>query len=83
MSEWFFIQSMKARKRDRALDEVRQAIKESEQKVAELQAKLNTIPLDEQKQHPLRFEWVKARTLYWDKIAELRDIEHGRSVIDK
>ena len=83
MSEWFFIQSMKARRRDRALDEVRKVIKETEQLVAELRAKLDTVPLVDQKKHPLRIEWIRARTLYWDKIAELRDIEHGKSVIDK
>ena len=74
---------MKARRRDRALDEVRKVIKETEQLVAELRAKLDTVPLVDQKQHPLRIEWIRARTLYWDKIAELRDIEHGKSVIDK
>jgi hypothetical protein len=26
---------------------------------------------------------IRARTLYWDKIAEMRDIENGKSVIDK
>ena len=83
MSEWFFIQSMKRKAKERQLDEVRQAIKESKQKVAELRLKLDTVPLSEQKQHPLRFEWIRARTLYWDKIAEMRDIEHGKSVIDK
>ena len=83
MSEWFFIQSMKTKQRERALEEVRQAIKESEQKVYELRAKLDTVPLSEQKQHPLRIEWIRARTLYWDKIAEMRDIENGKSVIGK
>jgi|TARA_A100001515_G_C4504885_1_gene188002 hypothetical protein len=83
MSEWFFIQSMKTKQRERALEEVRQAIKESEQKVSELRAKLDTVPLSEQKQHPLRIEWIRARTLYWDKIAEMRDIENGKSVIGK
>ena len=83
MSEWFFIQSMKRKARERQLDEVRQAIKESEQKVSELRAKLDTVPLSEQKQHPLRIEWIRARTLYWDKIAEMRDIENGKSVIGK
>ena len=82
MSEWFFIQSMKTKHRERALEEVRQAIKEAEQKVSELRAKLDTVPLSEQRQHPLRFEWIRARTLYWDKIAEMRDIENGKSVID-
>lgn len=82
MSEWFFIQSMKTKQRERALEEVRQAIKESEQKVSELRAKLDTVPLSDQKQHPLRIEWIRARTLYWDKIAEMRDIENGKSVID-
>ena len=81
MSEWFFIQSMKTKQRERALEEVRQAIKESEQKVSELRAKLDTVPLGDQKQHPLRIEWIRARTLYWDKIAEMRDIENGKSVI--
>ena len=83
MSEWFFIQSMKRKAKERQLDEVRQAIKESAQKVSELRVKLDTVPLSSQKQHPLRFEWIRARTLYWDKIAEMRDIEHGKSVIDK
>lgn len=83
MSEWFFIQSMKRKAKERQLDEVRLAIKESAQKVSELRAKLDTIPLSEQKQHPLRFEWIRARTLYWDKIAEMRDIEHGKSVTPK
>ncbi len=83
MSEWFFIQSMKTRQRERALEEVRQAIKDSAQKVTELRAKLDTVPLGSQKQHPLRIEWIRARTLYWDKIAEMRDIEHGKSVMDK
>ena len=82
MSEWFFIQSMKTKQRERALEEVRQAIKESEQRVSELRAKLDTVPLRDQKQHPLRIEWIRARTLYWDKIAEMRDIENGKSVID-
>ena len=83
MSEWFFIQSMKTKQRERALEEVRQQIKEADQKIADLRAKLDTVPLSEQKQHPLRFEWIRARTLYWDKIAEMRDIENGQSVIDK
>jgi hypothetical protein len=83
MSEWFFIQSMKAKQRERALEEVRQEIKEAEQRVAELRMKLNAVPPGEQKQHPLRFEWLRARTLYWDKIAEMRDIENGKSVIGK
>ena len=83
MSEWFFIQSMKTKQRDRALEEVRQQIKEANQKIIELQAKLDTVPLHEQKQHPIRFEWIKARSEYWDKIAEMRDIENGKSVIDK
>ena len=83
MSEWFFIQSLKTKQRDRALEEVRQQIKEANQKIIELQAKLDTVPLDEQKQHPIRFEWIKARSEYWDKIAEMRDIENGKSVIDK
>ena len=83
MSEWFFIQSMKTKQRERALEEVRQAIKESEQRVSELRAKLDTVPLRDQKQHPLRIEWIRERTLYWDKIAEMRDIENGKSVIDK
>jgi len=82
MSEWFFIQTMKTKQRERALEEVRQAIKESAQKVAELRSKLDTVPLVDQKQHPLRIEWIRARTLYWDKIAEMRDIEGGKSVID-
>ena len=83
MSEWFFIQSMKAKQRERALEEVRQAIKDSAQKVTDLRAKLDTVPLSEQRQHPLRFAWVEARTEYWDKIAEMRDIENGKSVIGK
>jgi hypothetical protein len=83
MSEWFFIQSMKARRRERALDEVRQAIKDADKKITDLRAKLDTVPLGEQKQHPLRFEWIKARAEYWDKIAEMRDIEHGKSVTDE
>ena len=83
MSEWFFIQSLKTKQRDRALEEVRQQIKDANQKIIELQAKLDTVPLDEQKQHPIRFEWIKARSEYWDKIAEMRDIENGKSVIDK
>ena len=83
MSEWFFIQSMKRKAKERQLEEVRQAIKESAVKVSELRVKLDTVPLSSQKQHPLRIEWIRARTLYWDKIAEMRDIEHGKSVIDK
>jgi len=83
MSEWFFIQSMKTKQRERALEEARQAIKEADQKVADLRSKLNSVPLSEQKQHPIRFEWLNARTLYWDKIAEMRDIEHGKSVMNK
>ena len=83
MSEWFFIQSMKTRQRERALEEVRQAIKDSAQKVTVLRAKLDTVPLGSQKQHPLRIEWIRARTLYWDKIAEMRDIEHSKSVTPK
>lgn len=81
MSEWFFIQSLKTKQRERALEEVRQQIKEADQKIADLRAKLDTVPLSEQRQHPLRFEWLKARTEYWDKIAEMRDIEHSKSVI--
>jgi 1,4-alpha-glucan branching enzyme len=74
---------MKTKQRDRALEEVRQQIKEANQKIIELQAKLEAVPLHEQKQHPIRFEWIKARSEYWDKIAEMRDIENGKSVIDK
>ena len=83
MSEWFFIQSMKTKQRERALEEVRQEIQEVDQKVTELRAKLHTVPLSEQRQHPIRFAWVEARTEYWDKIAEMRDIENGKSVIGK
>ena len=83
MSEWFFIQSMKRKAKERQLDEVRQEIKEADQKVADLRSKLNAVPLSEQKQHPIRFEWLNARTLYWDKIAEMRDIEHDKSVTPK
>ena len=83
MSEWFFIQSMKTKQRERALEEVRQQIKEADQKISDLRAKLDAVPPHEQKQHPLRFEWIRARTLYWDKIAEMRDIENGKSVIGK
>ncbi len=83
MSEWFFIQSMKSKQRDRALEEVHQQIKEVNQKIIELQAKLDTVPLHERKQHPIRFEWIKARSEYWDKIAEMRDIENDKSVIGK
>ena len=81
--EWFFIQSMKRKVKERRLDEVRQVIKESAHKVAELRAKLDTVPISMQKQHPFRFEWLAARTLYWDKIAEMREIERGKSVIGK
>ena len=83
MSEWFFIQSMKTKQRERALEEVRQQIKEANQKITDLRAKLDLVPLHEQQQHPIRFEWIRARTLYWDKIAEMRDIENGKSVIVK
>lgn len=83
MSEWFFIQSMKMKARERQLEEVRQEIKEVDRKITELRAKLDTIPLSEQRQHPLRFAWVEARTLYWDKIAEMRDIENGKSATSK
>ena len=83
MSEWFFIQSMKRKAKERQLDEVRQEIKEANQKVADLRSKLNAVPLSEQKQHPIRFEWLSARTLYWDKIAEMRDIERDKSVTPK
>ena len=78
MSEWFFIQSMKTKRRDRRLEEVRKQIKEVNQKIIELQAKLDTVPQREQRQHPIRFEWLNSRTEYWDKIAEMRDIEHGK-----
>ncbi len=70
-------------KRENALNEARQAIKEANQKIIELEAKLNAIPQNEQRQHPVRFEWIQARSEYWNKIAEMRDIEHGKSVIDK
>ena len=78
MSEWFFIQSMNARKREKALEEVRKQIKEVNNKITDLQAKLDTVPLDEQRQHPLRFAWVDARTEYWGMIAKMRDIENGK-----
>jgi len=83
MSEWFFIQSMKRKAKLRQLTEVYQAIKEADKKIMELRAKLDTVPLEEQKQHPLRFEWLEARTEYWDKIAEMRDIENDKSATDK
>ena len=83
MSEWFFIQSIKTKQRERALAEVRQEIKEVDKKINELRAKLDTVPLNEQRQHPLRFAWVEARTEYWDKIALMRDIENSKSAIDK
>ena len=78
MSEWFFIQSMKARRRERALDEVRREIKEVNAKIADLQSKLDSVPQEEQRLHPIRFAWVDARTEYWDMIAKLRDIENGK-----
>ena len=83
MSEWFFIQSMKTKQRERALEEVRQQIKEANQKIIDLKAKLDKVMPSEHRHHPIRFEWLKARSEYWDKIAEMRDIENGKSVIGK
>ena len=64
MSEWFFIQSMKTKQRERALEEVRQQIKEANQKIIDLKAKLDKVMTSEHRHHPIRFEWLKARSEY-------------------
>jgi hypothetical protein len=80
MSEWFFLRSMKQRRKERALDEIRQAIKEALANEKLISESLASIPADKLKGHPLRIEWIKARSKYWDLIAKMRDIENGKSV---
>jgi len=80
---WWFIQSLKRKQNDRELDEIRQAIKEALANEKLISEKLASIPADKLKGHPLRIEWIAARSKYWDLIAKMRDIEHGKSVTDK
>jgi len=80
---WWFIQSIKRKQKDRELDEIRQAIKEALANEKLISEKLTSIPADKLKGHPLRIEWIAARSKYWDLIAKMRDIEHGKSVTDK
>ena len=83
MSEWFFLRSMKQRRKERALDEIRQAIKEALANEKLISEQLAKVPPDKLKGHPLRIEWIKARSKYWDLIAKMRDVERGRSVTDE
>jgi len=80
---WWFIQSIKRKQKDRELDEIRQEIKEALANEKLISEKLASIPVDKLKGHPLRIEWIAARSKYWDLIAKMRDIEHGKSVTDK
>tara|TARA_B100000287_G_scaffold350861_1_gene339786 strand:+ start:427 stop:669 length:243 start_codon:yes stop_codon:yes gene_type:complete len=75
---WWFIQSMKRKQRDRKLDEIRQEIKEALANEKLISEQLAKVPADKLKGHPLRIEWIAARSKYWDLIAKMRDIEHGK-----
>ena len=88
MSEWFFLQQMKKRQSDGKdkedkLSAIRIQIRDTLREESILKNKLDTIPAKDRLGHPLRIEWVKARSKYWDLIAEMRDIEHGKSVTDE
>tara|TARA_R100000697_G_C5410070_1_gene187643 strand:+ start:130 stop:390 length:261 start_codon:yes stop_codon:yes gene_type:complete len=81
--EWFFLQSMKRNGKERLLEAARQAIVDAHHKILDLQLKLDKIPKQEQKNHPIRFAWIKARSEYWHRVAEMRDIENGKSATNK
>ena len=88
MSEWFFLQQMKKRRSDGEdkedkLSAIRIQIREALHEESILKTKLDTIPSKDRLGHPLRIEWIAARSKYWDLIAKMRDIEHGKSVTDK
>ena len=88
MSEWFFLQSMKRRRsegkdKEDKLSAIRIQIQEALKDEAALKRQLNSIPKKDQLGHPIRMDWLAARSKYWDLIAEMRDIEHGKSVTDE
>ena len=88
MSEWFFLQQMKRRQsegkdKDEKLAAIRIRIQEALKDEAALKRQLDSIPKKQQIGHPIRLDWIAARTKYWGLIAEMRDIEHGKSVTSK
>ena len=88
MSEWFFLQQMKKRRSDGEdkedkLSAIRIQIRDALREESILKNKLDIIPPEDRLGHPIRFEWIAARSKYWDLIAKMRDIEHGKSVTDE
>lgn len=85
--EWWFIQSMTKMKQEREAKEEKLVKLRSEIKSALydknlLETQLDSIPKSEQSKHPLRFAWIKAASMYWALIADMHEIENGKSVID-
>lgn len=83
MSEWFFLQQMKKRQSDGEdkedkLSAIRIQIRDTLRDESLLKNKLDTIPAKDRFGHPLRIEWIAARSKYWDLIAKMRDIERGK-----
>tara|TARA_B100001093_G_C26832893_1_gene1016943 strand:- start:2493 stop:2747 length:255 start_codon:yes stop_codon:yes gene_type:complete len=83
MSEWFFLQQMKKRQSDGEdkedkLSAIRIQIRDTLREESLLKNKLDTIPAKDRFGHPLRIEWIAARSKYWDLIAKMRDIERGK-----
>ena len=89
--EWFFLQSLMNRQRvqevkaakEEKLSALRAEIKEALYNKRLLQKELDVIPRSARPGHPTRFKLIQVSSLYWALIAELREIEYSKSVIDK
>ena len=78
---WWFIQSMSKAKEEEvaSLEKIYQSIKDAANDEKFLRAKLDMIPESSRKSHPIRIEWITARSKYWSLIAEMREIEKDMS----
>ena len=89
--EWFFLQSLMNRQKaqevkaakEEKLRALRAEIKETLYNKRLLQKELDVVPRATRPGHPTRFKLIQVSSLYWALIAEMRDIEHGKSVIDE
>ena len=81
--EWFFLQSMKRRGRERLLEDVRQRIKEELENEKQLKAQLMSLPPGKRNNSVILFAWRTSRSKFWDLIAEMRELENGESVTNK
>ena len=85
--EWWFIQSMISMKQEREakeakLEKLRSEIKAAFHDKNLLKAQLDSIPRSNRSNHPLRPAWVKAASVYWALIADMHEIENGKSAMD-